>query len=255
MLHTTRHQRGQSTVEFVLLSVAVVPFILALRLMAKTADIQHATAQASQYAVWERAMNPAKASAQVGNEVRARFFTRPTRSFADREMVGDTEADYRPYWSDQGNRRLLKKFSDVRQSDRHYGLQPAKQIFDLAAGIFVSSMKLNENGMWQVRIQAPLQKQPGKMLAPFDSLDIVPGASASLLTDSWAAANKAAVSKTIADWRVTTTDPIVTRAVQALAYMFNVLDLEADPGSFENKNVDHDVVPCEFRVVRGQISC
>lgn len=255
MLPTIHQQCGQSTVEFAIVSAAVIPFILALGLMAKFTDIQHATAQASQYAVWEKALNPAKPAAQVSDDLRSRFFTRTDRSLANREVVTDAASEYRPYWSDHQNRPLLKHLSDVSNTDSEPGLRPAQQIFDLAAKVFISGMGLNEQGMWRVRVQVPLQRQSGKLLSPFESLDIIPQGSAALFTDSWAAANRHSVKHTLSDWKVTTTDPIVTPAVQALAYTFNLLDLEADPRSFENKNIDHDVIPCEYRLIRGRPSC
>lgn len=255
MQRIVQYQSGQSTVEFAIVSAAIVPFILVLGLMAKFSDIQHAASQASQYAVWEKALNPAKAGPQISNEVRARFFTRMDRAFGNREIVGDTEDAHRPYWSDPRNRRLIQHFSDVHTIETQYGLQPAKQAFDLAANIFVSAMNLNEDGMWKAHVLVPLQKQTGEILSPFDRLNIQPEATAALLTDNWAAANKATVNQTISDWKVTTTDPIVTLAVQTLAHVFSYLGLEADPSSFKNKNIDQDVIPCEVHIVRGTTSC
>lgn len=250
-----KFERGQSTVEFAIIAAALVPFILAIVLMAKYADIRHATTQASQYAVWEKIRSPSKSEAQITDEVRARFFTKTQRVITSNESVANNAAEYRSYWDDHGQRRLLRNFSDVQKTNTQSGLGSAQQAFNIGAPIFLSAMSLNRDGFWRSTVTAPLANQTSSALAPFDSLTVQPQSGAALLGDGWTAFDKNSTRNTISSNLVTTWDPAVTLLGQGLAYINYLFDLEADPDSFRNKNVDHDVVPCEFVVNRGRNSC
>lgn len=248
MIKQMKAQRGQSTVEFAIVAAALVPFILAVGLIAKMSDIQHSTAQASQYAVWEKTSGPAKTPKQLEDEVRARFFTQTSRALVNKDKVADTASDDRPYWVDHGGRRLLKKFSSVSNAVNQTGLAPAQTYFNIGAPLILDGMGLNQDGFWRSTISAPLEKQPSDVLGPFKQLVFSPQGSAALLADGWTAYNKGSVRKAMDDIRVTASDFLLMDAVRLMAEGFNIAGMDADPSSFENRNVDHDVVPCEFRI-------
>lgn len=247
-------QCGQSTVEFAIIAAALVPIILAIILMAKYADIRHSATQASQYAVWEKIRSPAKSEAQITNEIRARFFTKTQRVITSNESVADNAAEYRTYWNDQGNRKILQKFSDVQKTNSQGGLGAAQQVFNVVP-TQLSWMNLNGDGFWRSSVTVPLVNQTSTALSPFDSLGVQSQSGAALLGDAWTAFNKNSTKSTISDNRVTTPDLGLSLLGQGLAYTNYFFDLEADPGSFRNKNVDHDVVPCEYIINGNRNAC
>lgn len=256
MTSSLSRQRGQATVEFAIMAAALIPFILVIALMARIADVQHSTAQASQYAVWDKTASPGKNANRVTNEVRARFFTRAPKPLADQERVADNSNEYRAYWVDQSNRRVLRRFSDVQDTAAQSSLNSAQTVFDFGAPLIVAGLGVNRNGMWNSTVRTPLAQQSRPLFGPFATEIFSPQASAALMADGWTAFNGAAVRRSLDDARVTTNDVGLTLSVRVLATLFRQIQLEADPSSFSNRNVDPDVIPCEFRINRrGRNTC
>lgn len=247
-----KHQRGQATIEFAIVAAAVIPLILVISLMAKISDVQHSTAQASQYAVWEKTSSPGKKANQLNDELRARFFTQASRPLAHKEKITDKEQSHRPYWVDHGGNLLLKKYSSVMNSSSEKGLASAKDIFDLEASVILDGMRLKQDGYWRSTVSTPLAKQSSSQLGPFKTLEFNPRGSAAILADGWTAYNKSSVTKALDDWKVTSNDLGLTLSVRTFVWIFSEIGLENDPAPFANRNVDHDVIPCEVRIPKNR---
>jgi hypothetical protein len=73
--YTKNH--GQATIEFIVACLVMIPLFFGIYYFARYSDIKQAGIQASRYAAFERAWDPAKikSDAVIENEVRARFFS------------------------------------------------------------------------------------------------------------------------------------------------------------------------------------
>ena len=87
-------QRGQSTVELVVLSFVLIPLLLIVPLVGKYMDIAQTTAEASRYTAFEGTVRHSsstdgwKSDADLATEVRRRFF-----SNSEMPSVMNTSAD------------------------------------------------------------------------------------------------------------------------------------------------------------------
>lgn len=72
---------GQSTTEFLVLALVLVPLFLSLPLLGKYLDLTHATEQAARYVAFETAIQgparPTPGAGTLASEVRQRFFSLP----------------------------------------------------------------------------------------------------------------------------------------------------------------------------------
>ncbi len=111
---------GQALVETLVLSLALLPLLFAVPLLAKYQDIRHATIAASRTAAFdctvrfEDCRNPSSLEALSG-ELRRRHFARHDRDLLTRDGIDDgAPADQRNrFWVDRRGIPLLDRFADA----------------------------------------------------------------------------------------------------------------------------------------------
>ncbi len=89
-----RRMRGQSTVEFLVLALVLLPLFLIVPLLGKQLDIAQTAASASRYVAFEgtvrhgSSLQPWTADAQLADEVRRRFFSTSSAAVKERRRGG-----------------------------------------------------------------------------------------------------------------------------------------------------------------------
>ncbi|MDL5031334.1 pilus assembly protein [Pelomonas sp. APW6] len=115
-------QRGQSTTEFLVALIAMVPIFLAVNYLGRYADMQQRATQASRYAAFQRALEPSTArlsDAVLADQTRARLFLAPKALNGGAIRSDDTVASAKDakqlpaFWRDLGGEALLNNPSKV----------------------------------------------------------------------------------------------------------------------------------------------
>lgn len=192
-----RHLRGQSTTEFVVLALVLVPLFTALPVLGKYLDLAHSTEQAARYVVFEhtvvRADGSAKSDALLADEVRRRFFSTPAAPIKSGDVAGDFAAHRNPLWHDHRGNSLLPAFADAVTvaSTRHHSNAPAGAA--LAGG---NGLRLPPQGEIEGRVSVRLRDLPA--FAPFDRLGLRITRHQVVLANAWTAASSADTAARIA---------------------------------------------------------
>jgi hypothetical protein len=188
-------QRGQSTVEFAVLALVLVPFIISLTLLGKYLDLINTTEQASRYVAFEgvarNSSNSWKPDAQLAEEVRRRFFSNADAPIKTGDSAGDFAAHRNPMWTDHTGRPLLDSFAEqVAVQTRIEGRNAIP-----AARPFASSFDLPDQNWYTGTVTVRPRNVPG--FAPFDALNLRIQRRTVLLADAWTARNAADVRSRI----------------------------------------------------------
>ncbi|MEW8191600.1 MAG: hypothetical protein AB2766_20075 [Candidatus Thiodiazotropha endolucinida] len=161
-------QKGNATVETILIATVTVPLLTGIPLMGKIADINHTTAQSSRYLAWEQTIAGPhyKDIEQLETEVNNRFFVRPDLQIrTDREALTN-EGFENPFWSgigydedDEENRLVvLGRGFDASVSNQRpesiAGTLSAgiNEIGDTLASITGGQWDIEENGLYTGRV-------------------------------------------------------------------------------------------------------
>ncbi len=111
-----RSMRGQSTTEFLVMGLVLVPLFFLVVYVAKYFDMKQSAHQASRYAAFERSWDPDarfKSDEDIQGEVRARFFSTKREINYKDGLAHVSNDQHVPLWTDLQGRRLLNEFSDV----------------------------------------------------------------------------------------------------------------------------------------------
>lgn len=110
-------QLGQSTSEFVVMALLLVPLLFLVVYMAKYGDIKQAAHQASRYAAFERSWDPnqrLKTDAELQEEMQVRFFS-AKRELHFKDKLSQVAVNGSvPLWNDVSGQRMLRQFTDAR---------------------------------------------------------------------------------------------------------------------------------------------
>jgi len=185
-------QRGQSTVEFVVLALVMVPLLLIVPLLGKYMDIAQTTTVASRYVAFEANVRHSSSSAgwktdaELAQEVRRRFFSNSDAPIKTNDTAGDFNAHRNTLWFDHKGNPILPTFaSDV-------SVTTTKESMTQPFGtVFAGSLDLSYANLYTGQVTVNLANVPG--LAPFDALGLSIGRSTTLLADPWAASGPAMV--------------------------------------------------------------
>lgn len=138
-MHSSR-ENGQAMTETLVLSIAVLPFLVAIPLIAKYQDIRHATVAASKTAAFECSIRPdACADEQAGIEIEAHI---RRRHFSERQLAihsHDTSSGQHPgadgnrFWRTRDGRPLISSDGDVTVAIRQRRSDALKNGHDEAA--------------------------------------------------------------------------------------------------------------------------
>jgi TadE-like protein len=239
--HHRHHQRGQSTVEFVVVALALVPLLIGITLLGKYLDLMNTTEQASRYVAFEgmarNSSNSWKSDAELAAEVRRRFFSNSDAPVKTNDIAGDFSAHRNPLWTDHTGRPFLDNFAQdigVRTTIANRNTLPvlARQV---ASGLNLP------NANWYTG-QVIVTPANVPEFRPFDALNLNIARRTVVLADTWTATNAAEVRRRIEDGGA------VVYPIGQIDGVFNALGqiprLVRDP-AMRLGDFDWDIVPCD----------
>ncbi|MBV2263514.1 MAG: hypothetical protein KUL79_08135 [Thauera sp.] len=236
-------QGGQSTTEFLMLALVLIPLLLGLPLLGKYLDLAHATEQAARYVAFETsitgpARRPPTAEAFAA-QVRERIYTTSTAPIlSTASSAPATGHPANPLWTDHRGEHLLA--------------DPASRIgVDLAArtnAAPASALLAGPHGLdlpagteYTGTIQVSARDVPG--LAPFDTLGLTIRRHQVLLGHNWAAAGSADYTR-----RIERAGPFAY-PIQPLALIGNTVGRVLPPlvldEPIEVGRVQAEILPCD----------
>ncbi len=234
---------GQSTLEFLVLALVLLPLLLIVPLLGKQLDIAQTAANASRYIAFEGMVHHGsslwawKSDAQLADEVRRRFFSASAAPIKTGDVAGDFAADRNPLWTDHRGDTLLPSFAaNVGATSRRDDLmQPAGAVF--ASGLGLDTHNLH-TGSVRVKVADVAA------LTPFDALGLSIERHTTVLVDPWSASGPAAVRSTLRrePWRLDS--PFPFGALEALSAPLKLIPLVLDGSRLpEIGHVDPDRIP------------
>ncbi len=187
-----RRMYGQSTVEFLVLALVLLPLFLIVPLLGKQLDIAQTAASASRYVAFEGTVRHGSslqtwtADAQLADEVRRRFFSTSSAAVKSGDVAGDFAAHRNPLWTDHRGDALLPSFAaNVGAASRRTALtQPA-------AAVFAAGMGMDTHNLHTGSVRIKVADVAG--LAPFDALGLSIERHTTVLVDPWSASGPEAV--------------------------------------------------------------
>jgi hypothetical protein len=243
-------QRGQSTVEFVVLALVLTPLFIAVPLVGKYIDLMNATESASRYVAFEAmARNSAsswKTEAELATEVRRRFFSNADAPIKTGDVAGDFAAHRNPMWTDHTGRPFMSRFAEdvsVRTQAENRNVINGDRV---PYGVSLSDeLGLSERNWYTASITVRTAAIPE--FAPFDAAGLTITRRTVLLADGWTARDTAQVRSRIQGAAPYTYPWPFMREVFDLAGMLPPTIY--DP-RFRLGDHDWDVVPCD-RLIGG----
>lgn len=185
-------QRGQSTVEFVVLALVLVPLVLIVPLLGKYMDIAQVAAVASRYAAFESTVSHSgalggwKSDALLAQEVRRRFFSNSEAPVKTDDAAGDFNAHRNPLWFDHRGDPLLPAFA------ANVGVEATHKSIEQPFGaLYAKALGLSHDKLVTGRVTVDIANVAG--LAPFDALNLSATRSTVVLADPWAASGPQAI--------------------------------------------------------------
>ncbi len=198
-----RHQRGQALVEALVLAAALLPFLLAVPLVAKYQDIRHAAIAAARTAAFECSIRPdacedPSAEAAAAGDLRRRHFARHGRDLLSNDAPEEPAppGERNRFWVDRRGAPLLARFDDVRldvaaaSSDAIAGAAARWNSGPFPAGPDAFGLS-PEAGLATARVQASVSV--GRSLAQWldrpEGLQMNLSARTAILVDAWNASS------------------------------------------------------------------
>jgi len=196
-----QYQRGQSSVEFVVLAFVLVPLIIIVPLLGKYIDLAQTTTIASRYVAFEGTVHHGaaandvgqwKTNAQLAAEVRRRFYSRNDVGVNTNDVVGEFQADRNPLWVDHRGNHLLPEFTRVAvQTERNRLTQPI-------GALYSDNFGLDQNNLYTGTVGVNVANVPNiggwfdqsadnNGVGVFDNLNLRINRSTTVLVDPWAA--------------------------------------------------------------------
>lgn len=187
---------GQSTIEFLVLALALLPLFLLLPLLGKYLDLGHAAEHAARHVAFESTIagspDGEPSAAGLARDVRRRHFGSADAPIRTGEHAKDVPAHRNPLWTDHRGRPLIDHFAaqiDVRLDARD-DRQPSSAV--LAGG---NGLDLPASSDYTARITVSPRQIDG--LPPFDRLPLTITRHHVILRGNWSAASGADVGRRI----------------------------------------------------------
>jgi Flp pilus assembly protein TadG len=239
-----QRQGGQSTVEFAVLALALVPLFLVVALLGKYIDLYQTAEAASRYLAFEGAArnssNSWKTDAELGVEVRRRFFSNSDASVKTGDAAGDFAAHRNPIWSDASGKPLIDKFEDKVSVATQVNARNAIA----AASVYAGQLNLSIDNQYTASVTVKPNDVAG--LKPFDTIGLELSRKTVLLTDAWTARDPATIRARIEGsalmYPISAVKALIDPVGQVPTLLF-------DP-ALRVGNFDWDVVPCD-RLIGG----
>jgi hypothetical protein len=237
-------QRGQSTVEFVVLALVLTPLFIAVPLVGKYIDLMNATESASRYVAFEAmARNSAsswKTDAELAAEVRRRFFSNSDAPIKTGDVAGDFAAHRNPMWTDHTGRPFMSRFADDVGVQTQVDSRNA-----LAAATLADPLGLSERNWYTASVTVRTAAIPE--FVPFDAAGLTISRRTVLLADAWTARSAGDVRLRIEDAAPYTYPP---RAMREAFDIIGTIPATIYDPRMRMGDHDWDVVPCD-RLIGG----
>jgi hypothetical protein len=238
------HQRGQSTVEFVVLALVLAPLFIAVPLLGKYIDLMNAAESASRYVAFEamarNSANSWKTDAELATEVRRRFFSNSDAPIKTADVAGNFAAHRNPMWTDHTGRPFLDRFEE----DVGVRTKVESRNAIASAHTIAGSLGLSERNWYTASVTVRAAAIPE--FAPFDAAGLSISRRTVLLGDAWTA-------RSAADVRSRIEGSPYTYPPDAARDMFNLVGM-VPPTIYDPRmrmgDHDWDVVPCD-RLIGG----
>jgi len=236
-------QHGQSTVEFLVLALMLVPLFLIVPLLGKQLDIAQTAASASRYVAFEgvvhhgSSLQPWKSDAQLADEVRRRFFSTSAAPVKTADLASDSADHRNPLWTDHRGEALLPVFAtNIGAASRRGALaQPM-------GTVFASGMGLDTNTLHTGAVRIAVADVAG--LGPFDALGLSIARHTTLLVDPWSASGPTAVRTALRRERWNIAGPFPFGALEMFAAPLKLIPRVLDGARLPDiGRVDPDIVP------------
>jgi hypothetical protein len=245
-----RLQRGQSTVEFVVLALVLTPLFIAVPLVGKYIDLMNATESASRYVAFEAmARNSAsswKTDAELAAEVRRRFFSNADAPIKTGDVAGDFTAHRNPMWTDHTGRPFMSRFAEdvgVRTQIENRNVIVGDTVpYTISLG---DELGLSERNWYTASVTVRTAAIPE--FVPFNAVGLTISRCTAVLVDAWTARSPADVRSRIEGAAPYTYPPREAR--EAFDLVGTIPATIYDP-RMRMGDHDWDVVPCD-RLVGG----
>lgn len=237
--------RGQSTVEFLVLALVLVPLFLIVPMIGKYLDLAQTTAVASRYVAFEGAVHHGsslhgwKSGAALADEVRRRFFSNSDAPVKAGDIAGDFNAHRNPLWFDHRGDPLLPAFAS------NVAITSQRQALPQPLGtLFASSFGLDNRNLHTGRVRVDVADVAG--LTPFNSLGLSMERHTVVLVDGWGASGPGAVRPAVRNdgWNIAGPFPYryLETLVTPIKPFVSVLEGASPPNI---GRVDPDYVPAD----------
>lgn len=202
-----KYSTGQSTVEFIIACLVMIPLFFGIYYFARYSDIKSSAIQASRYAVFERSWDPTsniKSDDVIREEVRARFFTQTEKINYQDTSAGASKAV--PLWVQVNGSKLIANYSDVKTDPGPTVSFTAGAITNALNTAGAAVFNLPSGGIIKSQIDVPLVNVAN--FEPLKSINISLPAATAIGSGSWNAAGTKG------------TDSVCDRALRAVPSRF-----------------------------------
>ena len=235
-------QGGQSTVEFIVLALVLVPLFALVPMLGKYLDIAHTTELAARYLAFESTIAHGaagfKSEARLAAEVRTRFFGASDAPIESGDGARAPAATLNPLWTDPDGAPLLDDPTTTVSIAVRRAEPRIPEGARLAGAHGLDLPMRNEHAL-----QINVRPHDLEGLPPFDRIGLEISRHQLILADGWAAASPAAVAA-----RISGAGPLVypVRPLKTLGDTVGTLlpPLVLDP-ALEVDRVDPELVPCD----------
>lgn len=195
-------QNGQSTTEFIVISLVLVPLMIIVPLLGKYMDIAQTTTVASRYVAFEGAVHNTSSSwktdTNLANEVRRRFFSNSDAPTKTSDTAGDFSANRNMLWTDYRGGHLLPNFNE------NIGVVTNKDSITQPFGsLYANSFKLSKDNLYTgtVNVSVANVASSGSLntITPFDNINLSISRHTAVLVDGWAAKGGGDVKSKVQD--------------------------------------------------------
>lgn len=193
-------QTGQSTIEFIVVSLVLVPLFLIVPILGKYLDLAQTTQVASRYVAFEGAVHHSSSStgwktdADLATEVRRRFYSRNDLSIKTNDVANEVDSDRNPLWVDHRGDALLPDFNNisVQTTKKSMGtvFNGVTKVLD-----FSDDFDLPDENLYSGAVNVKLANVDG--LVPLDAINLSMTRKTVVLVDSWAAKGPGDVSSKV----------------------------------------------------------
>jgi hypothetical protein len=237
-----KRQHGQSTIEFIVLSLVLVPLTLIVPLLGKYIDIAHTTSIASRYVAFEGTVQHAsskngwKSDATLASEVRRRFYSKHQLSIKTQDVVSEINGDRNALWTDHRGHYLLPDFNQITITTN---AQNTSSIFNALSSAFDLSdnFALNTNNLYRGEVSVRLANI--ESLLPFDNINLNIRRHTVVLVDPWASTSAGEVESKVKSAGLIFPYQLLDTTAKVLEIPINLFEFNASAPDIGKVEPDH----------------